>query len=420
MRNFKLFRFVEFLRENPSFFKVWLGYSQSTIGSTFTMIARTVLFYQLTNSPSAVAIFSIFSMLPSILMSPIAGCFQILFQEKKILIFSQAVNGFLVLGYIIAKDPIVFYILVFLQGILGVFFSTSFYSVIPQTVKNKDDIVTANSLNNFSENLVDVLGPSLGAIIVKFWGLIPAFIIDSITFFINAFLLSITFISEEEAVEKKVKINSVISSFYNDTKEAIKFLVNEGKYVNYILFTEFLLLLAGGTINSLLVVFTKEALHSSEVMYGYLLSAGSIGALIGSFILGNLNMKIPSYKLYFTGLIAIGIFLTMFSFANNILLGLIIFLLNGIANALLQIGFMSAIMANVLSEVRGKIFSFYILASTLGSVISLLISQKLLTIFNIQTVYRIGSIIILIISIIRFIRLQIFLKSKKEPGISIE
>jgi len=116
---------------------VWLGYSQSTIGSTFTMIARTVLFYQLTNSPSAVAIFSIFSMLPSILMSPIAGWLSDFISRKKILIFSQAVNGFLVLGYIIAKDPIVFYILVFLQGILGVFFSTSFYSVIPQTVKNK-------------------------------------------------------------------------------------------------------------------------------------------------------------------------------------------------------------------------------------------------------------------------------------------
>ncbi len=289
--------------------------------------------------------------------------------------------------------------------------------MVPQTVKDKDDIVTANSLNNFSENLVDVLGPFLGAIVVKFWGFIPAFIIDSITFFINAFLLSITFISGEERFEKEIRPKALILSFYNDTKEAIKFLINEGRFVKYILVTEFLTLLAGGTINNLLVVFTKEALHSSEAMYGYLLSAGSIGALIGSFILGNLNMKITSYKLYFVGLISIGSFLTIFSFANNISLGLILFFLNGIANALLQVGFMSAIMANVSSQYRGKIFSIYIVSSTLGSVISLLISQRMLTGLNIQVIYRIGALFILMISEIRFIRIQYF-KSKKVPWVS--
>lgn len=417
MRKFKFFRFVEFLRENPSFFKVWLGYSQSSMGTRFTMIARTILFYQITNSASAVAIFSIFSMLPYILVSPIAGWFSDFISRKKILIFSQIINGFLVLGYIIARDPWIFYILVFLNGVSGVFFSTSFYSMVPQTVKDKDDIVTANSLNNFSENLVDVLGPFLGAIVVKFWGFIPAFIIDSITFFINAFLLSITFISGEERIEKEIRPKALILSFYNDTKEAIKFLINEGRFVKYILVTEFLTLLAGGTINNLLVVFTKEALHSSEAMYGYLLSAGSIGALIGSFILGNLNMKIPSYKLYFVGLISIGSFLTIFSFANNISLGLILFFLNGIANALLQVGFMSTIMANVSSQYRGKIFSIYIVFSTLGSVISLLISQRMLTGLNIQVIYRIGALFILMISAIRFIRIQYF-KSKKVPWVS--
>lgn len=420
MRKFNIFRFVEFLRENPSFFKVWVGYSQSSIGSRFSMIARAVLFYQITKSPSAVAIFSIFSMLPFIIVSPFAGWFSDFISRKKILALSQVLSGFLVLGYIVAKDPFVFYILAFLSGILGVFFSTAFYSMIPQTVKNKDDIVTANSLNNFSENLTEILGPFLGAIIVKFFGVIPTFIIDSLTFFINAILIIKSFIFDEEIIEKKIKLSSFISSFYKDTKETINFLITEGKYVNYILVTEFLTLLAGGTINNLLIVFTKDALHSSEVFYGYLLSAGSLGALIGSFILGNINRKIQSYKLYFGGLISIGIFLTIFSFSNNIYNGLILFFLNGIANALLQIGFMSVIMINVPSQNRGKVFSIYILASTLGSIISLLISQKMLITFNIQTIYRIGAIIILIISLVRFIRIQYFLKNRKEIFISME
>jgi hypothetical protein len=80
---FKLSRFIKFLKENLSFFKVWLGYSQNTIGRRLTIIARTVLFYQITNSASAVAIFSIFSMLPIILLSPIAGWFSDFTSRKK-------------------------------------------------------------------------------------------------------------------------------------------------------------------------------------------------------------------------------------------------------------------------------------------------------------------------------------------------
>lgn len=119
--------------------------------------------------------------------------------------------------------------------------------------------MTTNSLNNFSENLTEILGPFLGTIIVKFFGVIPAFIIDSLTFF-NALLIAKSFIFEEEIVERKIQINSFILSFYKDIKDAIEFLIKEGKYVNYILITEFLTLLASGTINNLLSVLQKMLL----------------------------------------------------------------------------------------------------------------------------------------------------------------
>ncbi|ERM90744.1 hypothetical protein O163_14275 [Caldanaerobacter subterraneus subsp. yonseiensis KB-1] len=105
---FKLSRFIEFLKENPSFFKVWLGHSQNAIGGRLTIIARTVLFYQITNSASAVAIFSIFFYVAYYFIeSHCRVVFRFYFKEK-ILIFSQMINGFLVLGYIIAKDPCCF------------------------------------------------------------------------------------------------------------------------------------------------------------------------------------------------------------------------------------------------------------------------------------------------------------------------
>lgn len=94
--------------------------------------------------------------------------------------------------------------------------------------------------------------------------------------------------------------------------------------------------------------------------------------------------------------------------------------MNGIANAILQVGFMSAVMMNIPSQNRGKVFSFYIVASTSGSIISLIISQKMLEILNIQTIYRIGAIIILIISLIRFVKIQYLLKNQKEEAINIE
>lgn len=47
LRKFNISRFVEILRENPSFFKVWVGNSQGSISPRFGMIVKPDLFNQI-------------------------------------------------------------------------------------------------------------------------------------------------------------------------------------------------------------------------------------------------------------------------------------------------------------------------------------------------------------------------------------
>ncbi|AZR74538.1 hypothetical protein BBF96_14775 [Anoxybacter fermentans] len=389
--------YITFFRENTNFFKLWVSNFVSRLGKYLTLISRITLFYTLTGSASQTATFVIISYLPSFIFAPIGGFLADIGKGKKLLVLSEVVNGVIVLGYLFIRSVYILYLIVFLQMVIALIFQPIRFSLVPKILKDEKEIPTANALEQVSDNTLEILGPALAGVVIYFFGIKMAFLLDSLTYFISALILMLLSI---EWKESKKKISEEFTSFFSKFRDAKNFLKKE-EIVKLVFIAEFVSLIGAGVINELLVVFVDKTYQMPSESYSFLVSAGNLGALIASILLARWAKRLDRVLMYLFGLIFNGILLIAFSLIPNYYLGIILFFILGIGNAFLQIGLMSIFMEHLNEEVRGKIFSIYIIASTVGSILSLAWSKLFFNIqIGIQPIFLIGALITFITGII--------------------
>jgi len=177
---------------NRNFFLMWIGKIISQLGDKFYSIALAWWILEKTSSPAIMGFFLIASTLPSILLGFFAGALVDHWKRKTILIITDIIRGGLVLiiSWLAISDILevwhVFIIGVCLS-ITTSFFQPAVQAIIPEIVE-KDDLTKANGMSQMVGGICTVAGPLLGAITVSIFGIAVVFMVNSISYFISAFL----------------------------------------------------------------------------------------------------------------------------------------------------------------------------------------------------------------------------------------
>jgi MFS family permease len=89
-------------------------------------------------------------------------------------------------------------------GVVDGFFNPAIMAITPDLVK-KDELASANALVSFSNNLAQLFGPLLGALLIALFTPMGAFLADAVSFFISvAFLLSVRIPERHLAMQSEV------------------------------------------------------------------------------------------------------------------------------------------------------------------------------------------------------------------------
>jgi MFS family permease len=177
---------------NANFRNLWLGQIISLLGDWFNLIASAALVALLTQSGMAVGGLFVVRMLAQFIASPIGGVLADRFNRKHLLILTDIVRAFTVLGFLLVREPgdvWLMYILTSVQmAFAGIFFPTR--NAILQDVVNQGEIGAANALTSATWSTMLAFGAALGGLVAGEWGITPAFVIDSGTFLLSALFIS--------------------------------------------------------------------------------------------------------------------------------------------------------------------------------------------------------------------------------------
>lgn len=273
-------QYLDLLRENPDYRKLYFAQVVSLLGDWFEYIAIQTLIIELTNSGFATGLAIIASNLPAFFLIPIAGSFADRFDRRKIMISMDLIRAVIALSLILVRtaDQIwMVYVFQTLSVLFASFFNPALNAAIPNLVK-RDQLLTANALSSATWGTMLAVGTLVGGVMVALVGRDAAFVLNSLSFLGSAFFVSriVTAMNQQRAVGRR-GINP-----FADFIEGFKYAWQRPQ-VFWLLLVKSGASLGGGVI-LLLTVFGFEVYHDGAQGAGLLLGARGFGVLIGPLL----------------------------------------------------------------------------------------------------------------------------------------
>ena len=183
--------YLDLIRRNRAFRRIWLGQVVSQMGDWFDSIAVYTLVLALTGSSRAVSLILIARFIPTFVFGPLAGVLADRFDRKRIMIATDVIRAVIVIGFLLVDRPDrvwLAYVFTALQLTVSTFFEPARSAVIPSVVARRD-LVRANTISSATWSVVLAVGAGLGGFVTSWLGTKAAFLLDSLSYATSAVLI---------------------------------------------------------------------------------------------------------------------------------------------------------------------------------------------------------------------------------------
>jgi MFS transporter, DHA3 family, macrolide efflux protein len=377
------------------FFLLWSSQLISQSGDFIFDIALIWLVLQTTGSVFAVGLVVTAALIPAVLLGPVVGVYVDRWPRRTLLLATNLAEGALVAGlsglvlaHVAGLDVII--AVVFALGVGSQFVRITSNAVVPQTVAT-DDLAPANSLLSFSNSTTQVLGLSVGGIVVALFGAALPIEYDAITFLVAALILGLMSSSvgrpepPAPGTERRFRTEFYEGLRYIRGQRFLLELIVLGLVVNF----------CGNAIFTLWAPYADLVLHGGAATYGFLGAAIAAGSIVGAVVVGKVDTRRSAGKFLFAGGAGIGGMIILLGLTRTVPYALLEALLLGILLSVANIPLFVMVQAKVPSRLLGRVMavlmSMLLAAAPLGAFFAGSFAQAT----SIGTVYIVAGAIIL-------------------------
>lgn len=197
--------YLELLRGNVNFRRLWAGTLISYLGDWFNTIALYTLVSTITGSPGALGAVFLAKMLPWAVVAPVAGVIVDRVNRRRLMIGADIARAVVVLGFLFIDDPADIpwlYVLIIAQVVIGAVFQPAKSASIPN-ITTPRELLTANAISSATWSTMLAVGAALGGFATEWLGAEAVFYIDSATYLVSAvFIYGTTIPQDTEEGEK--------------------------------------------------------------------------------------------------------------------------------------------------------------------------------------------------------------------------
>lgn len=301
--------YLQLLRRNRPFRRLWWGQVISELGNWFNFIAGLGLVRFISHGDAAVTtIILLCRMIPFTLFAPLAGAFVDRWSRRAVMIISDVARVLVALGFLLVRRPQdlwIAYVCTALLSLFGSFFEAAKSAAMPN-ITGERDLLAGNALMFSSRFLLMSLGAALGGWTAANVGYRAAFIVNAVSFLGSSF--SVWLIPEHETKElppDKGEQPATRRSYWSDIREGWSYIIGHAP-VAAILGINVLWASGGGSVNLILdrlggIVFVGQRGISGDSAVAALYFAGGVGLFFGMMIARRLGQyfeflgKTPSF-----------------------------------------------------------------------------------------------------------------------------
>lgn len=366
--------YLDVIRENPDFRRVWIGQVGSLLGDWFNQVAILSLLLRLTGSGSAAGLFYVLQMVPIFLVSPIAGRVVDHLPRKLVMVSADLARAGVVLAFLLVDRPgriWIIYVATAVQMSLSSFFEPARNAVMPKVVK-PEHLVGANAVTATTWSVMLAAGAAVGGLITALLGERAAFLLNS-----ASYLWSAAFVLRAVIPPIESRPHHSERGFISGLREALR-----APSLLPILCAKALLGFAGG-MGLLLAIWGDRVFRIGATAaggIGALFAARGIGTAIGPIVARRWGKSRGegARRTIAVGYLVCGVFFLAASLARSLPVALACLVGSGIGTAITWVFSTVALQQETTDRVRGRVFAAEQTLFTLTVSISMLATGRAL------------------------------------------
>jgi len=400
--------------KNKNYVLLFLGALVSNLGNTIYNFAISLYILDVTNNNALIAgLYLATGGLVYFIIAPFGGAIVDRLDRVKVVYITDFIRGvtIVVAGYLLFvgltnnQQIIMLFICTIILAVNGAIFGPA-TSALPANILKPEQLQQSNSLMQGANSLYAIIGALLGATLFTLLGIKMIFIINGLSFILSG--ISEVFITTKTKADPDHVIT--FKSAVDDIKIGFKYLVKLKPIFYLILYASLLNFFMTPVFANGLPYLFKSQLQVSSIYYSFIVAAFPAGIIISSLILGIKKQKERIFSLLKMGLIGFALFMAIFTIGVHLHLAnistflvfmitsVLVTLILGVYNGLINIPFGTAIQLKVEKDMQGRVFSVLSVIAMGLTPISMAIAGIIIEGLGVLTLFYISSIALVIIT----------------------
>lgn len=312
---------------HKAFRSLWIATLFSNLGSLVQAVGAGWMMASMEASDTLVSLVQASTTLPVMLLALAAGAAADNYERRHVMLFAQCfmcvVSASLALAaWFGALNPWALLMFTFLLGCGNALNNPAWQSSMLDLVP-KEDLPAAVGLNSMGFNAMRSVGPAIGGLIVASFGASAAFTLNALSYFSVIFAL---FRWHPRPVERTLPRESMGAAMWAGLRY-----VSMSPGILRVIMRAFFFGVSGITILALMPVVARDVLGGGPVIYGVLLGAFGVGAIVGVLFSPSLRAKFPNEYIVRGSFIMFALGTAILGFSTWLVLSVIAITLTGAA-----------------------------------------------------------------------------------------
>lgn len=402
------------------FFTIWTGQAISLIGSRLVQFALIWWLTLDSGSPGVLAAASLVGMIPYVVLGPFAGALIDRWDRKRVMIIADTViaAATLLLGYLFMTGAVkiwMVYSILFIRALGGVFhqpaMSASTSLMVPGSALSR-----VQGANQALQGALSIISAPLGALLLAIMPINNILFIDVLS--AAAAIIPLFFIAVPNPVHYQERgPERPFLSVWTDFKAGLRYLT-AWKGLLLLLFIALMINMVLAPANAMMPLYIKDHFQGGALELSWVQVGLGAGILIGGLVLSSWGGFRKRMLTVLSGLLGLGIGLTVVGFSPGNMLSLAItgIFISGVMLSITNGSIQAILQASIEPGMQGRVFTLVGSLSSVMSPLGLIIAGPLAELTSVQTWFIIGGVLTVILSLGGFSNQTLLEMEKSSPG----
>lgn len=380
------------LHKGP-FMQFLISQGISNIGDSFRFIALTMVLLKLTGSGMSASLGVLFSVLPSLTLSPFAGTIGDILPAKYLMSLLDFFRGLVTILFISCNNVNLVFILVIITSSIDTIYNPLRRKIIVNLI-GRDGLINANSILTGLSGAAFLIGPVLAGILTDLYGADIGFLIAVFSYLITSVIILFIKVKPENS---RIQLNNATSGLLQETLKGFEY-VRKNKPLTELTVILVIISLCSISMNMAFYPYSFDVLRLTAKGWSLLISVYYGTNLLAAFLLiiPFKRISLKPWTAVYTSLVITALIWQLYGFTQDFIVVLVLQFVEGTILAICGILLTTLLQKHTQNNYMARVAGVNDIGAGVGKIIGMASTYLIIQNDTYRAIFLTSSLILIL------------------------